>query len=138
MKISLQVVACLALGWVAGCEDVSRYEETRVQSLCVETTVAGAIEVDVALDVCLSSSCDKVVDSGCTVIEGADGVLEIEAFAVIESKGETCTADCGGASVSCTFDAPLPQTYTVQAADGDVEVEYDAVAGERVCSPDEL
>lgn len=106
-----------------------------MQSFCVEP-VEGPdglqLEVSVQIDGCLSSSCDSVVESECTITE-VDGALQIEASAVIESKGNTCTADCGSVEVMCTAPAPEDETYIVRGDDGD-EVEIEAAASERACS----
>jgi hypothetical protein len=49
---------------------------------------------------CLSSSCDSVVESSCTV-ELADGVVTVHATATIEREQGECTSDCGFIQVTC-------------------------------------
>lgn len=53
---------------------------------------------------CLSSSCDTVVESSCTV-DFADGVATVHASVTIEREQGACTADCGFIQVTC--DVPL-------------------------------
>ena len=122
--------------FLGGCERSSRWEVTAVAGICVESVDGpdGAVlEISAQMDTCLSSSCDRLVDSECTVTE-VDGVLQIDARAVIESKGTTCTTDCGGASVTCVFENPEAQTYVVRAEE-DVSVSFDGDSSETVCSP---
>lgn|GEM_PF-2402405 len=120
---------------VVGCEQASRSEVSGVQSFCV-LPVSGpdgpAFEVTVQVDACLSSSCDKVISSECGATE-VDGVMQLEASATIESKGDTCTADCGGVEVTCTVPAEEERVYVFRDDDGD-EVEIEASATERACS----
>lgn len=84
---------------------------------------AAALEVTVQFNDCLSSSCDRVDDAECTIVEEG-GVLVAMGSATITSKGDTCTADCGGVSATCTI---VPESaeapFTVQA--GSAEVVYD-------------
>ena len=129
-------IALPALALSAACDaGANRSEVSGVQSFCVEP-VEGPdgrqLEVTVQIDTCLSSSCDSVVESECTITE-VDGALQIEASAVIESKGNTCTADCGSAEVTCTVPAPPDETYIVRGDDGD-EVEIESAEAERACS----
>ncbi|HMV67687.1 MAG TPA: hypothetical protein PKA64_12630 [Myxococcota bacterium] len=52
---------------------------------------------------CLSSSCDTVVSSSCTVTLEGD-TLQVHAEATIEHQGTACTDDCGAITARC--DAP--------------------------------
>ncbi len=131
LRIALPVLALSA-----ACDGrANRSEVSGVQSFCVDP-VDGPdgpqLEVSVLIDACLSSSCDSVVESECTLTE-VDGALQIEASAVIKSKGNTCTADCGPVEATCTFPAPADETYIVRGDDGD-EVEIETAAPERACS----
>jgi len=132
------VLACFALPALtlcAACDQPSRSEVSGVQSFCVEA-VDGPdgrqLEVNAQVDACLSSSCDSVVESECTLTE-VDGALQIEASAVIESKGDTCTADCVSVEVTCTAPASVGKTYILRGDDGD-EVELDASDDEHACT----
>lgn len=135
LRIALPVLALSA-----ACDDrANRSEVSGVQSFCVEA-VDGPdgrqLEVSVQVDACLSSSCDSVVESECTLTE-VDGALQIEASAVIESKGNICTDDCRFVEVTCSAPAPEDETYIVRGDDGD-ELEVEPAASERACSLDPI
>lgn len=60
------------------------------------------VRVKVHFNACLSSSCDTLVDKGCSV-EVSSGELTVESEATIESEKnpQGCTADCGLVSANC-------------------------------------
>lgn len=73
-------------------------------------------EVQVTFPGCLSSSCDTLTSTVCTVTL-VDGVLEVHAEAVIESEGDICTDDCG--IIQATCEMPLvedPETVVFSYA----------------------
>ncbi|MGH1346298.1 MAG: hypothetical protein ACRBN8_32325 [Nannocystales bacterium] len=115
--------------------DATQSTVSGVQSFCVEA-VDGAdgaeLEVNVQLDACLSSSCDTLIESKCTLTE-VDGALQIEASAILQHEGDTCTADCRSINATCTIPAPLEETYIVRGDDGD-EVTVDTADHDTACS----
>lgn len=128
-------IAVPALALCAACDRPGRSEVSGVESFCVEVIdgpEGRQLEVSAQIDACLSSSCDSVVESECTLTE-VDGVLQIEASAVIESRGRTCTADCGAVSATCTAPVASDETYILRGDDGD-QVEIDAGDDERTCT----
>lgn len=64
------------------------------------------LNVAVAFDTCLSSSCDTLRESGCALTR-AGSTLTLVSHARIESKGGRCTTDCRSATARC-ISAPLP------------------------------
>lgn len=61
-------------------------------------------DVEVTFTGCLSSSCDTLTSATCTA-ELVGDVVEVHGEAVVESVGDTCTADCG--LITATCDMPL-------------------------------
>lgn len=124
------LVLCTLAG---GCS--SEYEASGVQSFCVEP-VSGPdgpeLEVSVVVNACLSSSCDTLVASSCGATE-VDGVLQLEATATIESKGNNCTADCVGVEATCTIPVEEGEVYVLRDDDGD-EVQVEVGVDEGACS----
>lgn len=56
--------------------------------------------VEVTFTGCLSSSCDTLTSATCTATL-VDGVIEVHGEAVVETVGDTCTADCGMIVATC-------------------------------------
>jgi len=91
-----------------------------------------AHQVEVDFLECLSSSCDSLVDSSCSVSLDGD-TLTIEASGTIESQGRTCTADCGQSLVTCET-PPLPAgTYTLVYGDSTASLEVPSLET-RTCA----
>ena len=122
---------------MAACETggVTEQELSTVRALCVSPVGDAELEVTATMDVCISVDCEKVAESSCTITANADGVLEVEASAVVQSRDGACNTECGAVVATCRFPSVLPQIYLLRANDGDVEVEYDAVSGRDVCGP---
>ena len=58
---------------------------------------------------CYSSSCTKLVSSGCNAI-GMDGKYAVSNFTCLASEGDVCTDDCGGApTVPCDLGMTLKE-----------------------------
>lgn len=111
------------------------YEASGVQSFCVEPSSGpegSTLEVSVVVNTCLSSTCDTLVSSECGFAD-VDGVLQLEASATIESKGNSCSADCGAVRATCTIPVEEGESYVLRGDDGD-EVEIEAGASEGACS----
>ncbi|MCR9162685.1 MAG: hypothetical protein ACE37F_03050 [Nannocystaceae bacterium] len=89
------------------------------------------MEVSVVVDTCLSS-CDTLVSSECGVSE-VEGIMLLTASATIESEGDSCSADCGDATATCTIPVEEGEVYTLRDDDGD-EVEIAGGADEGACS----
>jgi len=137
-RLALIASAC---SLVIACDGKSRNEVTGVQSFCVEPVDGPdgpALEVSVQVAACLSSSCDTLIESDCSYTE-VDGVLQLDASALIESEGDSCTADCQSVSATCTIPVEAGRTYLVRGGDGDeLEIDVDSEVHEPVCSPDSL
>jgi hypothetical protein len=129
-------VAC-ALGLLAcnGGETETTYSDVGQVCLSGAPDTAHSIEID--FHVCLSSSCDSVVDSVCeATLSGTD--LTITATATVASSHGACTADCGQLLVNCETE-PLPAgTYDLIYGDqhGTLTVPG-ATAGEPTCFGEE-
>ena len=89
---------------------------------CVSGQANEAHDVEVDPGVCLSSSCDEVVEANCTAtLEGTTLTVRSD-ITVSRSKKNQCTLDCGSASATCET-PPLPEgQYTVVYGDATAEL----------------
>jgi hypothetical protein len=86
--------------------------------VCMEMDLAGRIYVTVTFPVCLSSSCQRVVASGCGVTKSGR-VLQVTSHGTYEETGATaCTDDCQSLKAECdptgTIGLLEPGDYTVK------------------------
>jgi hypothetical protein len=99
----------ITLAWALGllaCNGTSETTFIDVGRACVSGAADEPQSVEVDFHVCLSSSCDSVVESMCeTTLSGTQ--LTINATATVSSSSGACTADCGQLLVTCETD-PLP------------------------------
>jgi hypothetical protein len=99
----------LPLGLLActlACTSTSETTYVDTGRACITGEADQPHSVEVDFQVCLSSSCDMVVESMCeTTLSGTE--LTINATATISSSGGACTADCQLTLVSCETE-PLP------------------------------
>jgi hypothetical protein len=106
MRIPFAFLSLAALVSTLGCTSTSETTYVDVGRACVDGVADEAHNVEVDFHVCLSSSCDSVVESMCeATLSGTE--LTISATATVSSSGGACTADCGQLIVSCETD-PLP------------------------------
>ncbi len=95
--LALAVFAVL----LAACTSEVEQDYTNQGRACVSGEADAAVEVEVDFNVCLSSSCDELVDAECTATWNGE-TLEVEASGTVRSKTNTdCTLDCGQALVTC-------------------------------------
>lgn len=81
----------------------------------------GNLVVD--FNVCLSSSCDTLVESSCST-ELVGNTLMVESFASVERESGGCTQDCGILTAPC--DMPdIDDTSTVTITYGDTSTALD-------------
>ena len=104
---------CLTLS-LAGCADkVTEATYTDEGTACLDAPEAdGAAVITVDPDLCLSSSCDSLTSAACTATVDGDTITVTSTF-VVESSGDTCTADCGMPTATCDLGALPAGTYTV-------------------------
>lgn len=102
---------------------VDRNTFTNDGEVCID---AAAGEAVVHVNTCLSSSCDTLVSSSCSVtLEGT--TLTVTSEAVVDSQGDVCTDDCGFVLIRCDLpDGDLTGT-TVQH--GTFSGAYDDLVG---------
>jgi hypothetical protein len=106
MRISFAFLSLAALASTLGCTSTSETTYVDVGRACVDGAVDEPHTVEVDFHVCLSSSCDSVVESMCeATLSGTE--LTISATATVSSSSGACTADCGQLIVNCETD-PLP------------------------------
>ena len=131
--LRFSVAAALAAALcVGGCDSTTEREVTEVASLCVNTD-GDRLVVSGQMNACLSSSCDTLIESDCVLAE-TDGGLAVEARALIESRGGTCTADCGSVPFRCEFMPEADGDITVAA--GSLSVDYAFPNGDEECVGD--
>lgn len=105
--------ALLALATLGCGDDEPRQIYLNAGAPCL-TSGGGVLRAEMELLSCLSSSCNTLVASACTISE-ADGVVKLTSRFVMERAGDTaaCTADCGDFGTECETSEPEPGSYEV-------------------------
>lgn len=110
-------------------------------AVCLKKTGDGQegsteVRVKVHFNLCLSSSCDTLVDKECSV-EASSGELTVDSQATIESvaNAQGCTADCGTASATCGTVSLEDGEYSL--THGDESMQFEVPLGDRVCGAGE-
>jgi hypothetical protein len=126
----------LALACTLACTSTSETTYVDVGRACVDGAADEPHSVEVDFHVCLSSSCDAVVESMCEVTL-AGTQLTISATATVSSSGGACTADCGQLIVNCETD-PLPAgEYELVFGDLQGTLTVPAASAEPTCLGEE-
>ncbi len=116
--------ALLGLVLLGACTSEDETEHVDVGGACVEGEQGQAHDVAVDFRLCLSSSCDELVEASCTTtLEG--NTLTVEASATVRSKSGpnvSCTLDCGSVTTSCETPPLAPGTYTLVYGEESVEL----------------
>lgn len=92
----------LLLGVVLGCES----EQVRTSykdegTVCLRLQGAGTLHVRVRFPTCLSSSCNRALETGCQLTTSGT-TLDLTSHGASETTGETtCTDDCGALMAEC-------------------------------------
>src|SRR5262249_50398140 len=128
-NLRIAMIACALVLLACNGEDTT-YDD--VGSVCIDGNAGASHSVEVDFGVCLSSSCDTVVESMCDVsVAGTD--LTITASATVNRKGGACTEDCGALTVDCETD-PLPAgNYSVVYGDVMGTLVVPAATSEPTC-----
>jgi hypothetical protein len=130
---SFRLIASACALALLACNGETENTYTDVGQVCLSGDPDAAHSVEIDFYVCMSSSCDSLVESSCeATLSGTE--LTITATATVASKGGACTADCQQLLVSCETD-PLPAgTYDLIYGDqqGTLTVPA-ATAGEPTC-----
>lgn len=118
------------------CDRTTETTYVDVGRACVSGAADEPHSVEVDFHVCLSSSCDSVVESMCeATLSGTE--LTISATATISSSSGACTADCGQTLVTCETD-PLPAgEYQLVYGDLQGTLTVAAVSAEPTCIGEE-
>ena len=92
------------------------------------------LSAEVDLNRCLSSSCNDLVASACTVSE-VNGTVKVTSRFVIEpAPAGTCTEDCGSWLSRCETREPAAGDYTFTFGRARVPITFPLVAATRVFS----
>lgn len=114
---------------------IETVEHVDVGTVCVSGTADQPHEIKVDFGLCLSSSCDQLVEASCTVEQsGVD--LKVTGKATIRSEGgpnTVCTTDCGMVSATCSGPTLAAGTYALSYAGKSIEFTV-PVAGEPACT----
>ena len=112
MRCFTVLILALPLG-VVGCSgDVSSYRNEG--TLCLESRSDGVLDVSVIFPPCLSSTCDTVLETSCSInVEGS--TITVESFGSFETATRgSCSADCQLLTAHCESEEPIPPgDYTV-------------------------
>jgi hypothetical protein len=109
----LAIGVALACCGCAGDDEPERRSHTNEGTVCLSSDASGVLHAQVVAPVCLSSSCDRLVESFCRLRTAGDR-LEIESSFTIEATGASaCTDDCGYATAECSSGAAVAGEFTV-------------------------
>jgi hypothetical protein len=99
----------VGLGLLACADDQGeRHSFANTGTLCLGLKSDGKLALSVAFPVCLSSSCDQVVDEGCDVVATGD-TLSVTSHAAYQSDSSTdCTNDCKALVADCESAETIP------------------------------
>jgi hypothetical protein len=110
---------------MASCSDDESIRVRDRGPLCLSSTADGRLSVEVAFPtVCLSSSCNDVVENECT-IDVAGNDIRVRSHAVIEDvsmPGGDCTADCLVVTATCEIQSLQPGSYRIVHGGDDAQV----------------
>ncbi len=116
--------ALLGLVLIVACTSEEDTEHVDVGGACVAGEQGGAHDVAVDFGLCLSSSCEEVVEASCTTtLEG--NTLTVEASATVRSKtgrNVACTLDCVSVTAGCETPPLAPGSYTLVYGEESVEL----------------
>lgn len=106
---SIPLLVSLALGACA--DDVEEHIDTG--RACLLGDPGQAHEVTIDFDLCLSSSCEEVVESSCTAtLDGSTVTIEAEVTVRSKTRG-SCTLDCNSPVVTCQTPPLAEGMYTL-------------------------
>jgi hypothetical protein len=116
-----------------GCSsDVFETQYRDQGSVCLRSTGGETLGITVTFPGCLSSSCDKVLAKSCSA-ERSGTEIRIHSSADVESRGGSCTADCGIAAARCALAGLEAGQYSVthgtDTASVTIPTEADVVLG---------
>lgn len=96
------------------------------------TSGQGVLRAEMELR-CLSSSCNTLVASACTISE-ADGTIKLTSRFVMERAGGTaaCTDDCGNFGTACETSEPEPGSYEVTFGAARATLSFPLIAATRL------
>ena len=101
---------------------------------CVAVRSGGGYRVRVDAGVCLSSSCDEVVDSICTVTIDMGAVIVDSDITIRRTSKRECTADCRSATAGCVIPPLEDGTYTLIYGGSIVGLALPLEAGTETCA----
>jgi hypothetical protein len=122
-------VACAALA----CGDDQPHQIYLNGGAACLSAEAGVLRAEIGLLHCLSSSCNRLVASACTISE-RDGSVKLSSRFVMErdTGAEVCTADCGDFRTACETVEPEPGTYRVVYGPASVALDFPLAAATQL------
>lgn len=93
---------------LVGCDSGGeRTEYANEGEVCLKIAEDGRLQARVNFRVCLSSSCDRALETSCA-LGVSDGKIVVTSQGASETTGESsCTDDCGGLSAECRTDGAV-------------------------------
>jgi hypothetical protein len=132
MRCSFGIIGVFAIAsglWA--CNQTRTFSYANEGSLCLNSNADGTLEVEVWFPTCLSSTCDEVLGTSCTIAV-LDHEISITSSGSYESPVYgSCSADCQALIADCSSEGPLnPGEYTLVHGEdaGEVTLPADAVA----------
>jgi hypothetical protein len=122
-------VACAAL---ACGDDQPRHIYLNGAAACLSAE-DGVLRAEVALLHCLSSSCNALVASACT-ISASDGSVKLTSRFVMErdTGAQICSGDCGNFRTACETAEPEPGTYQITYGGASVALDFPLATATRL------
>jgi hypothetical protein len=122
MRYLVDFICVLALGLV-GCNQTRTFTYADEGSLCLNSNVDETLDVEVWFPACLSSTCDHVLGTSCTVAVSEDEITIVSNGAFESPVRGACSADCRALIASCTSEEPLaPGDYTLVHGEDSAEL----------------
>ena len=110
----IEVALLASLCWGCAAEQPPRETFANEGRLCLRLKNDGTLVVRVQFPTCLSSSCDRVVETRCEVMVSGT-TLDVTSHGTSEATGSSiCTADCGALVAECQASEALePGEYVL-------------------------
>jgi hypothetical protein len=117
-----------------GCDsfaDAPKRTYDNTGTVCL-TLSSGTLKIQVQFPTCLSSSCDRKLETSCEATL-SDGVITLTSHGASESTGASeCTDDCGFLTAACVLPTPLePGNYILNHGNDSAQV---AVSTTQTCA----
>jgi len=108
------LVAIASALFVPACNDTQIFEYADEGELCLNSKPDGTLHAAVRFPTCLSSTCDRVLSTSCTIVTSGNEISISSSGAFESPQYGSCSADCAPLIAECTSQEQLtPGDYTL-------------------------